>query len=56
MRVAVYEMVYVDQTLIKVYINEAVELAKEYASSGDSAFVNGVLGSIAKNIEKSGEN
>lgn len=54
MRVAVYEMLYVDTKLVKVFINEAVELAKEYAASGDSSFVNGVLGSIARNAEKSG--
>ena len=55
MRVAVYEMLYVDKTLVKVFINEAVELAKQYAASGDSGFVNGVLGAIARNCQKSGD-
>ena len=55
MRVAVYEMLYADKTLVKVFINEAVELAKQYAASGDSGFVNGVLGAIARNCQKSGD-
>ena len=32
----------------KVSINEAVELAKKYATSEDASFINGILGSIAK--------
>ena len=48
-------MLYVDKTLVKVFINEAVELAKQYAASGDSGFVNGVLGAIARNCQKSGD-
>ncbi|MBR2176897.1 MAG: transcription antitermination factor NusB [Clostridia bacterium] len=55
MRMAVYEMLYVDEIPVSVSINEAVELAKEFATPADGSFVNGVLGSIAKTVEKSGE-
>ncbi len=55
MRVAIYEIVYVDSSLVKVFINEAVELTKKYAADGDSSFVNGVLGSVAKKTGKSGD-
>ncbi len=47
LRVAVYEMKYVDEVPVSVAINEAVELAKKY-SVDDASFVNGVLGAVAK--------
>lgn len=36
----------------KVVIDEAVELAKEFGSEKSSSFVNGVLGTILKDIKK----
>lgn len=51
MRLAVYEMLYVDDVPVSVSINEAVELAKKYSVPDESAFVNGVLGAISKQIE-----
>lgn len=52
LRLAVYEMRYVDEVPVSVTINEAVELAKAYGGEDDSSrFVNGVLGRIAKKIE-----
>jgi len=48
LRIAVYEMCYVDNIPVSVSINEAVELAKCYATDKEAAFINGVLGSIAK--------
>ncbi len=50
MRVAVYEMVYVDSIPVSVSINEAVELAKKYGGDDDPSFVNGVLGGIARKL------
>ena len=55
MRIAVYEMLYVDAVPASVSINEAVELAKNYATAEDGAFINGVLGSIEKSIGESGD-
>jgi len=49
LRIAVYEMLYVDEVPVSVAINEAVELAKLYGGEDDSSrFVNGVLGRIAR--------
>ena len=46
MRLAVYELLYVTEIPPKVVINEAVELAKVYASDSAPRFINGVLGTI----------
>lgn len=52
LRLAVYEMIYVDGVPVSVTINEAVELAKAYGGEDDSSrFVNGVLGRIAAGID-----
>lgn len=49
LRLAVYEMLYVDEVPVSVAINEAVELAKVYGGEDESSrFVNGVLGRIAR--------
>ena len=48
MRVAIYEMMYLEDIPVSVSINEAVELSKKYAAKDDTAFVNGVLGVVAK--------
>ena len=53
LRLAVYEMVYVDDVPVSVAINEAVELAKVYGGEDESSrFVNGVLGRIARTMEE----
>lgn len=49
LRMAVYELLYCDDIPVSVTINEAVELAKQYGGEEDGAFVNGVLGGIARN-------
>lgn len=46
LRVAVYEIFYVDDVPQKVAINEAVELAKKYAEEDAPSFVNGVLAGV----------
>lgn len=53
LRLAVYEMVYVDEVPVSVAINEAVELAKAFGGEDESSrFVNGVLGRIARSMEE----
>jgi N utilization substance protein B len=49
LRLCIYEMSFEDNIPISVSINEAVELAKKYAGEGDAAFINGILGTIARN-------
>lgn len=51
MRISVYEMKYTDIPHA-VSINEAVELAKEYAEEKAPSYVNGVLNSISKSLVK----
>ncbi len=47
LRIALYEMVFIDESPLKVVINEAVELAKEFGGDASPRLVNGVLGSVA---------
>lgn len=52
LRMAIFEMLYVDEVPISVSINEAVELAKDFGGEDDSSrFVNGILGRVARDIE-----
>lgn len=51
-RLAVYEMEKDDQVPVRVAINEAVELAKEYGGDDSPSFVNAILGKIAKGLEE----
>ena len=44
-------MLYTDIPL-KVSINEAIEISKEYDDEKASSFVNGVLNSVAKNVKE----
>jgi N utilization substance protein B len=46
LRLAIFEILLQDDTPVKVAINEAVELAKEFGSDSSGRFVNGVLGSL----------
>ena len=47
LRMAVYELLYVDDVPAPVVIDEAVELAKQLSTDESPAFVNGVLGRIS---------
>jgi transcription antitermination protein NusB len=47
LRMAIYEFAILKETPIKVAINEAIELAKDYGSDSASRFINGVLGTLA---------
>ena len=48
LRLAIYEIKFIDDIPESVTIDEAVELCKKYSTVEDSAFVNGVLGSIVR--------
>ena len=52
LRLAVCELLYSENIPVGVAINEAVEIAKKYATAEDASYVNGVLGTIAKKIKK----
>ena len=48
LRLAIYEVKFFDEIPVSVSINEAVELAKKYATKEDASFVNGILSTVAK--------
>ena len=50
LRLAVYELT-LNETPASVVINEAVELANQYSTDKAGAFVNGVLGNLARALE-----
>jgi len=54
LRVGLYELLYGDKTAVppKVAINEAIELAKSFGGKSSGKFINGVLGTVYKEIEK----
>lgn len=51
LRIAVYEMQFVEEVPVSIAINEAVELAKKFGTAEDAAFVNGILGAVARSAE-----
>lgn len=48
MRLAICEILYVPSIPSGVSINEAVELAKKFASQEDASFINGILGKYVR--------
>ena len=48
LRLAVFEIKYMEDIPQSVSINEAVELCKKYATKEDASFVNGILASVVK--------
>ena len=48
MRLAIFEIKYIEEIPVSVSINEAVELCKKYATENDASFVNGILSTVAK--------
>lgn len=52
LRLGLYELLYADKKEVpeKVAINEAIELAKNYSGPNSSKFINGVLGTVYKEL------
>lgn len=50
LRIGIFELTIASDIPPKVSINEAIELAKTFGGSGSGKFVNGVLGSIYKDM------
>jgi N utilization substance protein B len=51
LRLAVYEIAFMEEIPNAVSINEAIELAKVYGDDDSPAFINGLLGEVAKRLE-----
>ncbi|PIR02030.1 MAG: transcription antitermination factor NusB [Candidatus Nealsonbacteria bacterium CG_4_9_14_0_2_um_filter_37_38] len=54
LRIGLYELLYENKEEVppKVAINEAIELAKTFGGENSGKFVNGVLGTVYKELEK----
>ena len=52
LRIALFEMLFEEEIPVGVSINEAVDRAKTYGTGDDASFINGVLGAVAKKLEK----
>jgi len=57
LRVGIYELLYANREEVppKVAINEAIELAKNFGGENSGKFVNGVLGTIYREIGEPGK-
>ena len=57
LRIGLYELLFADRAQVpaKVAINEAIELAKTFGGESSGKFVNGVLGSVYKEIGEPGK-
>ena len=51
LRMGIYEMKYAKEIPPKVAINEAIEIAKTFGGRSSGRFVNGVLGTIYKQLK-----
>jgi len=54
LRIGLYELLYAEKEEVppKVAINEAIELAKSFGGESSGKFINGVLGTVYKEIDK----
>lgn len=52
MQLAMYEILYVEDVPTSAAINEAVELTRKYEDEDVVSFVNGILGSFAREVGK----
>jgi N utilization substance protein B len=54
LRLAVFEILYLPDIPPAVTVDEAVELAKKYSTAESGGFVNGILGSLVRNLDTEG--
>ncbi len=52
MRLALYEMLHREDVPSAVAINEAVELSRRFSTPEAGAFINGILGSVGRELEQ----
>lgn len=57
LRIGLYELLYAERTEVppKVAINEAIEIAKNYGGPNSGKFINGVLGTIYRELGEPGK-
>lgn len=52
LRLGVYELLYLHDVPTSVVLNEAIEIAKKFGTEDSSAFINGILDNVAKEVRK----
>lgn len=52
LRIAVHELIFMDDIPPKVTINEAIEISKKFGTDDSSDFVNGILDKIKNELER----
>ncbi|MTI65436.1 MAG: transcription antitermination factor NusB [Firmicutes bacterium] len=52
LRLAICEILYREDIPIQVSINEAIEVSKKYSSDESRKFINGLLGSLVRELNK----
>jgi len=57
LRIGLYELMYADKKEVppKVAINEAIEMVKNFGGINSPKFINGVLGAVYREMQKSGD-
>ena len=50
LRIAVFELLYLDDIPPAVTINEAIEIAKQFGDDESGGFVNGILDGLSKSL------
>jgi N utilization substance protein B len=58
LRIGLYELMYANKEEVppKVAINEAIEMAKNYGGLNSPKFINGVLGTVYREMQSLGDN
>ena len=56
LRMALVEMIYMDEIPPKVSISEGVEIAKQFSTKDSSSFINGILDAVYNEMIKKKEN
>jgi N utilization substance protein B len=52
LRLAIYELKWCADIPLRVTLNEAIEIAKQFGTEESGAFVNGILDKVAKSVNK----
>lgn len=55
LRMATFELLFADDIPAKASLNEAIEIAKSYGTEDSSAFINGILDRISRDVQKRAE-
>ena len=51
LRIAIAEMLFIEDIKDSIVINEAVELAKEFGTAKSGKFINGLLGALSQHLQ-----